>query len=101
METIMIRTERITIDLKFAAESLTPIEFADGMNIEEAGENMTFAAHPVASGSGVEFHMHSGAFHGFENTDPPTPVGTRAVNEYVNALRFAFLRALTVGKNND
>jgi acetyl esterase/lipase len=64
-------------------------------------ENMAFAARLAASGVGVEFHMYSGAFHAFENADPPTPIGTRAINEYVNALRSAFWRGLAAEKNND
>jgi acetyl esterase/lipase len=54
-------------------------------------ENIAYAARLAACGTSVEFHLHAGAFHGFESSGLLTPTGSRAVCEYVGALRRAFI----------
>ncbi|MCY7939626.1 alpha/beta hydrolase [Bacillus inaquosorum] len=53
-------------------------------------ESLTYVSKLAQAGVDVEFHLYPGAYHGFERSNQNAEISKRAVNEYIQAVKFAF-----------
>lgn len=61
-------------------------------------ETLTYVSKLAEDGVDVEFHLYPGAYHAFEGFCPDADISIRARNEYIQAVKNGFKRAVGVGK---
>lgn len=59
-------------------------------------ETLQYVTNLAQAGVDVDFHLYSGAYHGFEGLNPHAELANNAVQEYIDAVKYGLHRALEV-----
>ncbi|MBT2617254.1 MULTISPECIES: alpha/beta hydrolase [unclassified Bacillus (in: firmicutes)] len=62
-------------------------------------ETIDYVTKLTKAGVPTEFHLYPGCFHGFEGYAPHTEIGKRAINQYIEALKYVFEKELVKNRS--
>lgn len=59
-------------------------------------ETLQYVTKLAQAGVDVDFHLHAGAYHGFESLNPHADIANKTIKEYINASKYGLHRKIEV-----